>query len=107
MLGCLSISSPDINEEEYAPQTAEESDSSAESIIRHKSKKEKKHGKLLQVTQEDVQQLKRRCTLTQCNSSNAAEDTNTSASFDDTRESSSPDCSDVTVMTLRKKKHGG
>lgn len=60
-------------------------------------------------SQEDVRQLKRRCTLTQCNSSNsnAAEDTNTSASFDDTRESSSPDCSDVTVMTLRKKKHGG
>ncbi|XP_019219176.1 uncharacterized protein LOC109203836 isoform X5 [Oreochromis niloticus] len=36
MLGCPSISSSDISEEEYAPQTAEESDSSAESIIRHK-----------------------------------------------------------------------
>ncbi|KAL3971540.1 a disintegrin and metalloproteinase with thrombospondin motifs 2 [Sarotherodon galilaeus] len=116
MLGCPSISSSDISEEEYAPQTAEESDSSAESIIRHKSKKKKARKTTSANSQEDVRQLKRRCTLTQSNSSNSnakesssldPEDTNTSASFDDTRESSSPDCSDVTVMTLRKKKHGG
>lgn len=109
MLGCPSISSTDISEEEYGPQTAEESDSSAESLIQHKREKKKARKTTSGNSQEDVRQLKRRCTLTQCNSSNsnAAEDTNTSASFDDTRESSSPDCSDVTVMTLRKKKHGG
>lgn len=116
MLGCPSISSTDISEEEYGPQTAEESDSSAESLIQHKRKKKKARKTTSGNSQEDVRQLKRRCTRTQCNSSNSnakesssldAEDRNTSASFDDTRESSSPDCSDVTVMTLRKKKHGG
>ncbi|XP_005946043.1 uncharacterized protein LOC102290889 [Haplochromis burtoni] len=89
MLGCPSISSTDISEEEYGPQTAEESDSSAESLIQHKRKKTKARKITSGNSQEDVRQLKRRCTRTQCNSSNSnakesssldAEDTNTSAS---------------------------
>lgn len=89
MLGCPSISSTDISEEEYGPQTAEESDSSAESLIQHKRKKTKARKMTSGNSQEDVRQLKRRCTRTQCNSSNSnakesssldAEDTNTSAS---------------------------
>lgn len=61
----------------------------------------------------DVQQLKIRC-MKSHDSPTAKEstsldtdDTNASPALDNTRGSSSPNSSDLTVMTLRKKKHGG
>lgn len=57
MLGCPSISSIDVSEQEYVPQTAEESDSSAESIVQPKSKKKKARKTTSGNSQKEVQQV--------------------------------------------------
>ncbi|XP_026223685.1 uncharacterized protein LOC113171757 isoform X1 [Anabas testudineus] len=111
-----SLSCSGSSGDEYVPRSTEEtktdssaeSDSLAENIKRHKSKKRKLQETTSANFQEvGVQPLKKMCRTPY--KSPTANDTKESSSSDcdDTRESSSPDSSDVTVMTLKKKEHGG
>lgn len=102
------LSSSELSEDEYIPETEEESDSnsSADEEGLAKNVKQHKKGKVKSKTSRSQPCKRRRVTRSSSLANSGTKESSSSDEYD-TEESSSPDHSDVTVMMLKKKTDGG
>lgn len=102
------LSSSELSEDEYIPETEEESDSnsSADEEGLAKNVKQHKKGKVKSKTSRSQPCKRRRVTRSSSLANSGTKESSSSDEYD-TEESSSPDHSHVTVMMLKKKTDGG